>query len=227
MRAKRAIDIVLGTVLAVLALPLIVALAIGSAIALRAWPIFLQPRMGKGGRVFPMPKLRTLPAHTHPDVDKYEIADIVIPRYCRFLRRTHLDELPQLFCVPLGWMSLVGPRPDTPAQMQRFPRHQVALRMQVRPGCTGLWQISQVRHLFQWDSPEYDVAYVERGGIRTDVWIMWRTIGACASSRFAVKLDDVPTWAWARSSPVDLVGAERSERSDGADDELAAKRAAS
>ena len=114
MGVKRGVDIVVGTVLAVVALPLILVLAVGAAVTLRAWPIFVQDRIGKDGRTFRLPKVRTLPPDTASSTDKYSLSKVRIPAFGRVLRRTHLDELPQLLLVPFGLMSLVGPRPEMP-----------------------------------------------------------------------------------------------------------------
>jgi lipopolysaccharide/colanic/teichoic acid biosynthesis glycosyltransferase len=224
MRAKRGIDIVVGSILALLALPLVLVLALGCAISLRAWPLFIQRRVGRGGRVFPLPKLRTLPPSTNDDADKYEVADVWTPAFCRFLRRTHLDELPQLFVVPLGWMSLVGPRPETPGQLAHYPADFVAVRTSVRPGCTGLWQVGTATELLIYEAPEYDVAYVERSGLRLDVWIMLRTLRSLTNAP-GCALEDVPAWVWARPATIDLAAAERADAPIALEPDVAAEAA--
>src|SRR5205823_7969722 len=157
MRAKRVVDILIGSALAVCALPMIVVLAIGCAISLRTWPFFVQWRVGKNGKLFRMPKLRTLPRSAPAAVDKYELGGVPMPRFCRILRRLHLDELPQLLMVPMGWMSLVGPRPEMPQLLDRYPSEFAAARLQVRPGCTGLWQVSESSTKLIYETPEYDL----------------------------------------------------------------------
>jgi lipopolysaccharide/colanic/teichoic acid biosynthesis glycosyltransferase len=174
--AKRAMDIGLGTVLALLALPVILALAVGVAFSLRTNPFFLQRRVGKGGRLIPMVKLRTLPPSTPRYATKYELAHIEIPRFARTLRRLHLDELPQLLLVPLGYMSLVGPRPEMPQQHRVADAWFAAERTRVRPGCTGLWQISEAAQRLIWESPEYDRYYLRASSTSLDVWILWQTV---------------------------------------------------
>jgi lipopolysaccharide/colanic/teichoic acid biosynthesis glycosyltransferase len=220
MLAKRVIDVVVGSLLAVLVLPLVAVLALGCALSLRTWPFFVQRRVGRDGRQFPLPKLRTLPRTTPRDADKYALAGMPVPRFCAFLRRVHLDELPQLFVVPIGWMSLVGPRPEMPGQLARYPSDFVAVRTSVRPGCTGLWQVSRAAGMLIFEAPEYDVAYVRHGGFRLDVWIIARTLRICATGSPTLGLADVPRWAWPRATPVfapavtpvvDLVAAEREE----------------
>jgi lipopolysaccharide/colanic/teichoic acid biosynthesis glycosyltransferase len=200
MRTKRVIDVVAGSILAVLVAPVVLVLAVGCAISLRCSPFFVQRRVGRDGREFPLPKLRTLPRTTPVDADKYALTGTPIPRFCALLRRVHLDELPQLFVVPIGWMSLVGPRPEMPGQLQRYPSDFVAVRTTVRPGCTGLWQVSRAAGMMIFESPEYDIAYVRHGGIRLDVWIIVHTLRLCATGSPSLGLEDVPRWAWARSA---------------------------
>jgi lipopolysaccharide/colanic/teichoic acid biosynthesis glycosyltransferase len=204
---KRAIDIVVGTVLAVLTLPFVLVFAVGCALSLRAWPFFVQQRVGKDGKSFPLPKLRTLPASVPRAIDKYELGGTRIPPFCRLLRRTHLDELPQLLVVPLGWMSLVGPRPEMPNLLGRYPSDFIASRSSVRPGCTGLWQVSTASGRLIYESPEYDLVYANYRGLALDFWILYHTLRMLVTRRATIDLDDVPSWAIRRGrGPV--VGAE-------------------
>ena len=195
MGVKRGVDIVVGTVLAVVALPLIVVLAIGAAISLRAWPIFVQERVGRDGRVFRFPKVRTLPVDTASSTDKYALADVRIPGFGRFLRRSHLDELPQLLLVPFGVMSLVGPRPEMPSVLARYPVDFVAERTSVRPGCTCLWQLSESANGLIYEAPEYDRAYLRHSGPLLDAWILYRTARAWLPKSSAIELGELPAWA--------------------------------
>jgi lipopolysaccharide/colanic/teichoic acid biosynthesis glycosyltransferase len=195
MGVKRAVDVVVGTTLAVVALPLIVVLLVASAISLRAWPIFVQDRVGKDGRVFRLPKVRTLPVDTASSTDKYSLADVPIPAFGRLLRRTHLDELPQLLLVPFGVMSLVGPRPEMPRVLARYPAEFVAERTSVRPGCTCLWQLSHSADKLIYEAPEYDRAYLNYRGPLLDAWILYRTARAWFPKASAIELGDLPTWA--------------------------------
>jgi lipopolysaccharide/colanic/teichoic acid biosynthesis glycosyltransferase len=195
---KRALDIVVGGLLAIAALPIILVLAVLCAIALRAWPLFLQPRIGKDGRTFVFPKLRTLPASTLPSLDKYSLNGTRIPRFCRFLRGTHLDELPQLVLVPVGRMSLIGPRPEMPDVLVRYPADFVHERTRLRPGCTGLWQVSRSVTKLIYEAPEFDRLYLRRGGLLLDCWILYRTLRLPLSRDGHIELDDVPRWALGR-----------------------------
>lgn len=174
--AKRVIDLGVSTVLAVVTLPLVVLMAIGLSVELRAWPFFVQERGGRGGRSMKIVKLRTLPVTTPTDADKYELTTVRVPPFARLLRALHLDELPQLWLVVAGHMSLVGPRPEMPHLLDRIPPAARRARESVRPGCTGLWQISQHVTGLIHEHPEYDVTYVEQRSLRLDLWIMWRTV---------------------------------------------------
>jgi lipopolysaccharide/colanic/teichoic acid biosynthesis glycosyltransferase len=203
---KRAVDIVVGSVLAVLTLPFVLVFAVGCALSLRAWPFFVQQRVGKDGKPFPLPKLRTLPASAPPAIDKYQLDGTRIPPFCRLLRRTHLDELPQLLVVPLGWMSLVGPRPEMPNLLARYPTDFAASRSSVRPGCTGLWQISTASGKLIYESPEYDLVYARHRGLALDLWILYRTLRMLATRRAVIDLDDVPSWAIDRGRLAPVLG---------------------
>lgn len=173
---KRAVDIVLGSVLALLALPLILALSVGSAVAFRAWPIFVQPRVGRDGRLFRCLKIRSLPKSAPRAADKHEVAHVLTNRYGRFVRATHLDELPQLLLVPVGSMSLVGPRPAIPELLSRFPERALERRSRVRPGCTGLWQVSEAAIGPIYASLQYDRFYVSNYSLKLDTQILGRTL---------------------------------------------------
>jgi lipopolysaccharide/colanic/teichoic acid biosynthesis glycosyltransferase len=195
---KRAIDLLVGVPLVLLALPLIFVLGVGSAVTLRAWPLFVQRRVGKGGREFPFVKLRTLPVTTPSAIDKYHLDGVRIPAFCRFLRHRHLDELPQLLLVPIGWMSLVGPRPEMPAVLARYPAEFASARSCVRPGCTGFWQVSTSVSMLICEAPEYDLAYVSRGSLRLDVWILARTLRVYLPRARYIEMRDLPRWTLGR-----------------------------
>jgi lipopolysaccharide/colanic/teichoic acid biosynthesis glycosyltransferase len=191
---KRLIDLVFGLILSVMAAPFVVVFAIGAALSLREWPFFIQQRVGKDGKLFSLPKIRTLPRHTPPYASKTEI-DVHVARFTSFLRRRHLDELPQLFLVPLGKLSLVGPRPKMPDQCEPAHPHHAAQRVLVPQGCTGLWQVGRHAHLRVVDSPEYDLFYVRNGSLRLDFWIMWRTLVQFFGFADPCGLESVPEWA--------------------------------
>ena len=172
---KRAFDL---AVLAVAALP---ALVLGSACALAILladgppVLFRQVRTGRGGQPFVLLKLRTMtvagPAgEVLPDAARITWAG-------RILRRISADELPQLINVLRGEMSLVGPRPTLPYQVQRYDSRQLS-RLAVRPGMTGLAQVKG-RNLMGWDERiEWDLRYVARFSPWLDLAVILRTFWA-------------------------------------------------
>ena len=190
---KRAIDVVVGTLLALLVLPVILVLALITTVNLRAWPFFVQTRIGLGGVPFRLVKLRTLPVSTDHYADKRAIESIPLTWVSRTLRRTHLDELPQLFLVPFGRMSLVGPRPEMAFLHHRMNPSFARRRTDVRPGCTGLWQISDGCAGLIAEAPQYDLHYVDNQSLLLDAWIAWRSVSMVLGSG-TVSLADVPAW---------------------------------
>jgi lipopolysaccharide/colanic/teichoic acid biosynthesis glycosyltransferase len=193
---KRAIDIALGSVLALIALPFLALLALTLFVLTRGNPFFVQFRPGHDGGSFRILKLRTLPRSTPHYASKQDlqIGEMGLPWLCALLRRTHLDELPQLLLVPIGTMSLVGPRPRQANEVEGIDADFDALRRQARPGCTGLWQISTASSALLRDAPPFDLFYLQRASLRLDVWIMLRTVAMVLGLAKPVEIDDVPNW---------------------------------
>ena len=198
--SKRIFDVLVGTVLALVALPVICVLAGAVAISLGTWPLFVQDRVGQNGRHFRFFKLRTLPRSIPQYTDKHHFAGVQLPRLCRIMRSTHLDELPQLLLVPLGKMSLVGPRPKMPDAFEPVDEHYGRIRTTLPQGCTGLWQISRDAIGLPHEAPQYDYFYVENRTLRMDVWILWRTFANMAGCGDPVEVSDVPAGLLRRSS---------------------------
>jgi exopolysaccharide biosynthesis polyprenyl glycosylphosphotransferase len=182
--AKRAFDLVLGAAALVAALPLMLWVA---------WrlhrsgtrPLFVQERVGRGGRRFRMYKFRTL----RDDAEPYAVAptasdDRRITPYGRWLRATSIDELPQLWNVLQGDMSLVGPRPEMPFIVDQYDDWQ-RRRLGVKPGITGLWQILGRKDLPMHANLQYDFYYIRNRSLVLDASILLRTIGAVASRKGA------------------------------------------
>lgn len=193
--ARRVFDVVGASVILIVTLPLIVVLAAALALTLRATPFFSQTRIGENGAPFRFLKLRTLPPAAPSYADKYEIRNVEMPKLARVLRATHLDELPQLFLVLSGRMSLVGPRPEMPQLHDRFdPLHRRG-REAMKPGCAGLWQASVASSRLIAESPEYDLFYAEHASLRLDIWILWRTAAMMIGRGRPYELADVPGWA--------------------------------
>jgi exopolysaccharide production protein ExoY len=191
---RRAFDVAVSGCLAVLTLPVVLIAALGSAAVLRAWPFFSQERIGKDGQPFRFLKVRTLPPVTPSYIDKHELANHHIPRFCRFLRALHLDELPQLYLVLAGHMSLVGPRPEMACLHDRMPASFATLRTSVRPGCTGFWQVSESCNELISAAPEYDSFYLAHRTLRFDLWVLGRTALKMTGLAGCVTLEKVPSW---------------------------------
>jgi lipopolysaccharide/colanic/teichoic acid biosynthesis glycosyltransferase len=185
---KPAIDLVAAAVLVLLTLPLLVAVAAAVRIKLGPGVIYRQQRIGRDGRTFTMYKFRTmLPdrrrggAEGGLDVGTdrrtcHKRADD--PRHTpfgRLLRRSSLDELPQLWNVLKGDMSLVGPRPELVEVVGRYEPWQHA-RHQVKPGITGYWQISDRAGGLAYEGVHLDIAYLRDRSFATDCSVLLRTI---------------------------------------------------
>ena len=190
--AKRTLDIAVSAVAAIVVVPLLVVLALAVGVTFRAWPFFVQNRVGKDGRSFRFIKLRTLPPTAPAYADKYSLVHLHIPRFAQFLRSTHLDEIPQVFLVLFGRMSLVGPRPEMEILHAQGDVHFANLRTNVRPGCAGLWQVGEHRGGLIWEAPEYDVLYLRNQSVRLDLWILWRTALYMTHIRPAVRFNEIP-----------------------------------
>jgi exopolysaccharide biosynthesis polyprenyl glycosylphosphotransferase len=186
---KTLFDRLVALSVVVFALPLLVGLGLAVRLTSRGPAIFRQTRVGRGGEPFTMYKFRSM--YVDAEARKAELAtlneggdmlfkirgDPRITRVGAFLRKWSLDELPQLFNVLNGTMSLVGPRPPLPSEVARYET-DVHRRLMVKPGLTGLWQISG-RSDLEWDeSVRLDLRYVENWSLAMDFVILWRTVFA-------------------------------------------------
>jgi sugar transferase EpsL len=173
---KRALDLVLVALVAVPALVVGALCALAIKLDSSGPAFFRQERIGRDGRIFRIWKFRSMVARDNPVIP----AEHLVTPVGRFLRRTSLDELPQLIDVALGHMSLVGPRPTLPYQAERWTDHQMR-RLDSRPGLTGLAQVCG-RNDLPWDERiEYDLDYLARQSLWLDLTIMLRTVGALLS----------------------------------------------
>jgi exopolysaccharide biosynthesis polyprenyl glycosylphosphotransferase len=186
---KGALDRGIALTVVLLASPLFIGLALAVRLTSRGPAIFQQKRVGQDGHEFTMFKFRSM--YTDAEARLAELqtsnegAGVLFkmkddPRVTpagRFLRRWSLDELPQLFNVLNGTMSLVGPRPPLPREVAEYEK-DVHRRLMVKPGLTGLWQISG-RSDLDWDEAvRLDLRYVENWSFAMDLAILWRTIFA-------------------------------------------------
>ncbi|MFD2092793.1 sugar transferase [Blastococcus deserti] len=186
---KALFDKVAASLGALFLLPVLLGLALAVKTTSRGPVFFRQERVGKDGQTFSMLKFRSMVVGADRMVDELAAAsdgngvlfkkknDPRITSVGRVMRRYSLDELPQLFNVIRGHMSLVGPRPPLPSEVERygFDMHR---RFLVKPGLTGLWQISGRSDLSWDDSVRIDVRYVENWSLTFDFMILWKTVGA-------------------------------------------------
>jgi exopolysaccharide biosynthesis polyprenyl glycosylphosphotransferase len=174
--AKRAFDFTVALLLLLLLLPGLLAIAIAIYLTSHETPLFAQSRVGKNGKLFTLYKFRTM----HSNSPQYEFSpksslDPRITKIGAFLRRTSLDELPQLLNVVIGNMSLVGPRPEMPFIVERYTElHRQRLR--VRPGITGMWQISADRARLIHENIQYDLYYIRHSNFFMDLAILLHTV---------------------------------------------------
>ncbi|WP_134768403.1 sugar transferase [Nocardioides sp. 1609] len=170
---KRVIDVVVGGTALLLSLPLQAAVAVLVRLKLGSPVLFRQPRPGKDERIFELVKFRTM---LETDSARGLVTDEErMTSFGSFLRSTSLDELPTLWNVVKGDMSLVGPRPLLVRYLDRYTAEQ-RRRHDVRPGVTGLAQVSG-RNALTWDDKfAKDVEYVEHRSLRLDASIIWRTV---------------------------------------------------
>jgi exopolysaccharide biosynthesis polyprenyl glycosylphosphotransferase len=173
---KRGTDVAVATVSLLLVIPVLVGAALAVKLSSPGPVIFRQRRVGREGREFGMYKFRTM----HADSPKYANSPIYgndprVTRVGRFLRHTCIDELPQLLNVLRGEMSLVGPRPEMPFIVEQYePAHRI--RLAVKPGITGLWQLSADRKAPIHENISYDLYYIRHRSILMDAAILLHTL---------------------------------------------------
>lgn len=172
MIAKRGLDLVVSILLLVLLSPVLIFTAILIKRESKGPVFFLQQRIGKDGKPFRMVKFRTMHHHMAGDAPTPRSPyDPRITRIGRWLRRYSLDELPQFFNVLVGDMSVVGPRPEMRFIVEQYDALQRE-RLRVKPGITGLWQISYARQAAIHENLDYDLYYIENQSFLLDVVII-------------------------------------------------------
>lgn len=198
--AKRAMDITIAAAALILAAPFF--LVVSLMVRADGGPAFYaHPRVGRGGRIFGCLKFRSMVVDSQARLDALLAADPAaraewdatrklkndprITRIGRFLRATSLDELPQLINVLRGEMAIVGPRPVTPAELDRYYGVAAAHYLTVRPGITGLWQVSGRSETSYDQRVALDVAYVSQPSLLADIRILLKTPVAVLSRRGA------------------------------------------
>jgi len=173
---RRALDITVAAAILLATSPLLIVATAAIAIESRGHPIYRQRRVGEDGRPFDVLKLRTMVAGAETMGAGLAITegDSRITRVGALLRRTSIDELPNLVNVLRGEMSIIGPRPTVPMQVERYTERQRG-RLAVKPGITG-WAQVQGRASLPWSERiELDLHYIEHRSWRLDLEILWRT----------------------------------------------------
>jgi exopolysaccharide biosynthesis polyprenyl glycosylphosphotransferase len=194
LAVKRAIDLVGAVAVMILLSPLLAGIALAITIGDRGPVLFRQDRVGLHGRIFKVVKFRTMTIDAEARRAEIATSNVInghafkvdddprITRVGRFLRRTSLDELPQVWNVLRGEMSLVGPRPPLADEVRAYDLWH-RRRLSMKPGITGLWQVRGRRdpEFDHW--VEADLEYIDRWSLWLDVQIMFRTIPAALEGR--------------------------------------------
>ncbi|HXG41169.1 MAG TPA: sugar transferase [Dehalococcoidia bacterium] len=201
---KRALDATVAVMALACLAPLWGAIALAIALDSPGGILFRQRRVGRGGRLFTMYKFRTMHVDADDALHRQAVArwaqgtpcridgrpaykperDPRVTRVGRLLRLTGLDELPQLLNVLRGDMSLVGPRPAIPYELEHY-RPWYRRRFQVRPGITGLWQVNRHRAPSLEEAMALDVVYVRRMSLRLDLQVLARTVPLVLGKRLS------------------------------------------
>jgi lipopolysaccharide/colanic/teichoic acid biosynthesis glycosyltransferase len=196
--ACRALDLVATAAILIVLAPLMLLIALVVKLDSPGPVLFRQHRVGRDRRPFMVAKFRTMQHGADHDVHRDYMLTLIeagtpapklagdarITAVGGFLRRTSLDELPQLWNILRGEMSLVGPRPPIPYEVEHYPPHWFA-RFAVKPGLTGLWQVSGRSEVSLEEMIELDTEYVKRRSLWLNIWILLRTLPAVLTARGA------------------------------------------
>ena len=194
--AKRAFDLGAATTLLILTAPIVSVAALAIKLDSRGPVLFRQQRVGRGGELFTVLKLRTMTVDAEArkgelqglneaDGPLFKIAnDPRVTRVGRLLRKLSIDELPQLICVLRGTMSMVGPRPALPSEVEEWDEH-LGERLRVLPGLTGLWQVSGRSDSGFEQYRRLDLYYVDNWSLLHDLRICVKTFGVVVSGKGA------------------------------------------
>jgi lipopolysaccharide/colanic/teichoic acid biosynthesis glycosyltransferase len=193
---KRAFDLVVGGTLLVIATPIILIAAAAIRLESKGSPFFIQTRLGKDGHPFKIVKLRGMfrdardrfPGYydysnkQNLDFCFHHEVDPRVTRAGHFIRKTSIDELPNLWNVVLGDISLVGPRPEIPEVMALYGEYRDEY-LSVKPGVTCLSKCTGRDRLTKRETIEYDLDYIRRRNFRSDIRILWRTFRSVVARR--------------------------------------------
>jgi lipopolysaccharide/colanic/teichoic acid biosynthesis glycosyltransferase len=194
---KRALDIFVALFALILFAPVMLALAIAIKLTDGGPVFYCQHRAGKWGKPFPCPKFRSMVVNADKVLEKLRKEnhhgesitfkmkkDPRVTRIGKLMRRTSIDELPQIWCVLMGHMSLVGPRPAPPYEVSGYSIRQ-RRRLDVQPGITCIWQVSGRGDIPFDRQVEMDIDYIERRTIVTDLKLICLTVPAVVFARGA------------------------------------------
>jgi lipopolysaccharide/colanic/teichoic acid biosynthesis glycosyltransferase len=182
VRVKRVVDFAFGVTLLLPLLVVVLGAMVGNAVANRGPLLFRQPRVGKNGHVFTILKLRTMKADSEIPTGEWTATDDPrVTSFGRLLRRSHLDELPQVINILRGDLSIVGPRPEQPRYVEELTEKLpfYGLRHLVRPGLTGWAQVKYGYAGNEADALEklqYEFFYLRRQSLALDLRIIGRTL---------------------------------------------------
>lgn len=189
LAAKRVLDLLLSVIFTILLLPFLLIISLAIILDSKGPVIFAQKRVGRKGKPFIIYKFRTMVKDAEAlfklDIDKDNLGSLVfqdkndtrVTKVGMFLRKTSLDELPQLLNVLIGNMSLVGPRPEIPAVADYYDERQ-KLRLMMNPGITGLAQVSGRGEIELEKTIEYDLEYIRTFNFFLDIKILFKTVSA-------------------------------------------------
>jgi exopolysaccharide biosynthesis polyprenyl glycosylphosphotransferase len=193
---KRTLDLLIVSALAAVTLPIWLVTAIAVRLSSPGGVLFRQRRVGRDGREFTMLKFRTMVADAEQRLDEvahlneaeghfFKVThDPRVTGVGKHIRRWSVDELPQLWNVLRGDMSMVGPRPPLPAEVAKYDPWQLR-RLRVRPGMTGIWQTSGRSNVPFDEAVRMDLFYIENWSLGTDLYLLGRTVSAVLSRRGA------------------------------------------
>ncbi len=202
---KRAADIVLSLIIlaCITVIPVIIIIPILIRLTSRGPAVFTQDRAGKDGKIFKIYKFRTMRI---PEDSLDENGEMLEPKQRitkvgAVLRKTSLDELAQVFNILNGTMSIVGPRPTLPYQVERYDERQRG-RLNMRPGITGLAQVNGRNELTWNEKIEFDLEYIENYSLWLDIKILFKTVGVVLGQKgIAFNKEDAIT-AKAEEEPI-------------------------
>ena len=184
---KRAFDITVSFFALIIFSLLFLIVSIGIKCSSKGPAFYKQERLGLNGKKYNIIKFRTMVLDAEKDGARWSEGDDDerIFKFGRFLRKTHLDELPQLWCVFVGTMTFIGPRPERECFYNEFEKyiHGFKQRLLVKPGITGLAQVNGGYYLKPQEKVLYDVEYIKKRSIWLDIKILFKTVGVVFSRK--------------------------------------------